>query len=278
MSRIPGTTNRQSSFLRAFLTSPSGPPPQDWPSPALLRKWLRRPSFCRAAHSLLTSLRFQADFQLSAAASAAIGALAHSAASPPQSDTPAPDLTALYRLLRLAHLRQRFTPTTPLSSSPGTPGESKGGGAASDEPDAAFTPPPLRRIGEPRPAPRLDYIPDLNPRQLELIAQKHGLKNLRTMPKEEFLHIALINGYFPPLENAPCFPDPSVPPASPAERFYYELIKSPSALLWYLKLYTEQTGDTRYKNILEQARLSIPHEQPWQSFPRFTAPPSPLPP
>ena len=272
MPRVPGTTDRQSSFLRAFLKSPSGPPPADWPSPALLRKWLRRPSFRRAADSLLSSLRFRADFHLSTAAAGAVQSLAHSAASPGPQQLDAPDLSPLYRLLRLAHLRQRFSPSGEAPSDPPHSAPS------TQHSDAPFTAPPLRRIGEPRPSPHPDFVPDLTPRQLQLVAQKHGLKAIDRIPAADFLQPAQKRGYHPPLEKAPCFPDPSVPPASPAERFYYELLKCPSALLWYLKRYTEETGDHRYKSLLAACPHIIPHRQPWQNFPQFTAKPPPMPP
>src|SRR5687768_778102 len=42
MPRINDTTNRQTAFLRAFLTEPSGPPAHEWPTPARIRVWLRR--------------------------------------------------------------------------------------------------------------------------------------------------------------------------------------------------------------------------------------------
>ena len=44
MPRIPGTTNRQSAFLRSFRLDPN-PPPPSWPSRAILDRWLRRPAF-----------------------------------------------------------------------------------------------------------------------------------------------------------------------------------------------------------------------------------------
>ena len=69
MPRIPGTTNRQSAFLRALRTHLDGPPPELWPSPAILRKWLRREPFRRALDSIRDTLTYQTDFALASAAS-----------------------------------------------------------------------------------------------------------------------------------------------------------------------------------------------------------------
>ena len=109
MPDIPNTTRAQTIFLRAFRTNPGGPPPSLWPTPAILRKWLRRPGFLRALNSILDTLRFQSDFHL---ANAATHASAQLLAPPNESpDNPPPDLASfkpLESILRLAHLRQRF--------------------------------------------------------------------------------------------------------------------------------------------------------------------------
>ncbi|MGA2500618.1 MAG: hypothetical protein ABSH20_23000 [Tepidisphaeraceae bacterium] len=115
MPRIPDTTNLQTTFLRAF-RKPGGPPPSLWPSPAILRKWLRHPGFIRALNSILETLRFQSDFHLATAATYASGQLptpsAESSdnASPPADspDKPPSSLKTLESILRLAHVRQRF--------------------------------------------------------------------------------------------------------------------------------------------------------------------------
>jgi hypothetical protein len=106
MPRITGTTDAQSTFLRAFRHNPAGPAPADWPHPAILRRWLRRPAFLTALNSLHQTLRFQVDFHLATAAARAAAAF-----------TAQPELTTqdLSRLLRLAHLRDRFASTTPPS-------------------------------------------------------------------------------------------------------------------------------------------------------------------
>jgi hypothetical protein len=112
MPRITGTTDAQSTFLRAFRHDPAGPAPADWPHPAVLRRWLRRPAFLTALNSLHQTLRFQIDFHLATAAARAAAAF-----------TAQPQLTTqdFNRLLRLAHLRERFASTTqPNFASPAT--------------------------------------------------------------------------------------------------------------------------------------------------------------
>src|SRR6266566_3743753 len=109
MPNVNGTTNKQTLFLRAFRTRPTGPAPADWPSPAILRKWLRKPAFVKALHSLQEALRFQTDFHL---ANAATNAARKFAAQ--DSELTTQDLN---RLLRHAHLRQRFAaiPSAPAN-------------------------------------------------------------------------------------------------------------------------------------------------------------------
>jgi hypothetical protein len=113
MPRIPATTNAQSTFLRAFRTSPTGPAPDQWPSPAVFRRWLRRPAFATALRSLRDALRTQADFHLASAAAQAVQGLATQPELAPQ------DFRRLAELLRLAHQRQRF-PTEAKLASPAT--------------------------------------------------------------------------------------------------------------------------------------------------------------
>src|SRR5688500_8233418 len=105
MSADPVTTRAQGTFLRAFRLNPSGPPPQDWPSPAILRRWLRSPGFKTALRSIQNALRFQTDFVIASAAARAARAM----------DDPAKAPTAkqLREILRLAHVRQRFNLANP---------------------------------------------------------------------------------------------------------------------------------------------------------------------
>ncbi len=100
MSNINGTTRHQTLFLRAFRNHPNGPPYEMWPSPAVLRKWLRKPAFIRSLRSVQEALRFQTDFHLSNAAKQAAKKLSAEDSALTTQD--------LNRLLRHAHLRQRF--------------------------------------------------------------------------------------------------------------------------------------------------------------------------
>ena len=102
MPDIPGTSRAQTIFLRAFAKNPSGPPPQAWPSPSILRRWLRRPRFRAALRSIEETLKFRSDFLLTATASTAFQSID---AGNPSHD----QLRDLYSFLRLSHLRQRFT-------------------------------------------------------------------------------------------------------------------------------------------------------------------------
>ena len=102
---MPRISDRQHSFLRAFVTNPSGPPADAWPSPAILRRWLRRPRFRAALNSVQLSIRFQTDFHIASAATSAARNLDNAETAP----TP----KQLENILRLAHLRQRFNATAP---------------------------------------------------------------------------------------------------------------------------------------------------------------------
>lgn len=51
MPDIPGTSRAQTLFLRAFRKSPTGPTPDQWPSPAILRRWRRKPTMNSASPS-----------------------------------------------------------------------------------------------------------------------------------------------------------------------------------------------------------------------------------
>jgi len=117
MPNMPGTTRAQSTFLRRFRDNPAGPPPDEWPYPATLRKWLRHEPFRRALDSIRDTLQFYADFQLARAASLAASRLATTGDS--SGDLATADLKRLAELLRLAHLRHRF-PTPVQLQSPAT--------------------------------------------------------------------------------------------------------------------------------------------------------------
>ena len=103
MPRIPGTTNAQTLFLRAFRRHPAGPPPESWPSPVILRRWLDRPAFRDALATLRDALRLRTEFHLAGAANQA----ARELQSPPTGGdglTPE-DYKRRLDLLRLTHLR-----------------------------------------------------------------------------------------------------------------------------------------------------------------------------
>jgi hypothetical protein len=110
MPNIKGTSRAQTNFLRAFRTDPHGPGAEKWPSPAILRRWLRRPGFVQAMRSIQDAMRYQADFQLlSAAASAAQGL--HASVATGEGETAR--MKAMSDLMKLAHVRQRFAPEEP---------------------------------------------------------------------------------------------------------------------------------------------------------------------
>jgi hypothetical protein len=102
----------QTNFLRAFKTEPFGPSALHWPSPAVLRRWLRRPGFLKAMKTIREAMRYQADFQLLSAASAASQVL-HTLIAAGDSEVPKTQIQALSDLLKLAHLRERFAPPEP---------------------------------------------------------------------------------------------------------------------------------------------------------------------
>ena len=112
MPNIKGMSRSQTIFLRAFRTDPSGPAVEKWPSPAILRRWLRRPGFVQAMRSIRDAMRYQADFQLLAAAASASHAM-HSSVSATDRALETAQLNAMSTLMKLAHLRQRFAPADP---------------------------------------------------------------------------------------------------------------------------------------------------------------------
>jgi hypothetical protein len=222
MPRIPGTNDRQTTFLRAFRNNPSGPPPESWPSPAILRRWLRRPAFRAALDSLRQTLQFQSDFHLAAAASAAVQSLA-------APDAPASSARRLENLLRLAHLRQRFTsqqaiPEPEPLPEPKSKSKSKPTTPAKDVP--AF------RL-------RFDGLPILSDKDLWKLASNAG--------------------YLPSLQKRP-----SLPPPVPQDTFYYHLLHHPGLLLYYLDQYDKSCPhlDHRFEPILIACKHLIPTERP----------------
>jgi hypothetical protein len=236
MPNVKGTTNKQTLFLRAFRTHPAGPAPADWPSPAILRKWLRKPAFVKALHSLQEALRFQTDFHLSNAATNAARKFAAQ-----DSELTTQDLN---RLLRHAHLRQRF------AAIPSVPANENGHGEDDDE-----------QIKVPPKPPEPRYI-------------VFGTNNRPIwIGDRALLHkLAFHEGYTAPLSDWPDFPKPV-----PQDTFYYQLLQSRQVLLWYMNLY-DQSGnnDHRYQPILVHCKHLIPSETPPKHMlPHFQTQPAP---
>ena len=117
MPRITGTTDTQTKFLRTFKTAPFGPGVEDWPSVAVLRRWLRRPGFVAAMRSLQNAMRCQADFQLLSAAAAGAHVL-HTSITAHDADDSHKQVKAMSDLLKLAHLRERFASSQSLPETP----------------------------------------------------------------------------------------------------------------------------------------------------------------
>jgi hypothetical protein len=103
----PDLSRRQLDFLRRLIAADGTLPPDAWPSPLILRRWLRNDSFRRALFELRDGFRFQADLHLSAASARAAANLDTQLRDP---DTTA-DLRDLIYTVRVAHLRERHDPT-----------------------------------------------------------------------------------------------------------------------------------------------------------------------
>jgi len=151
-------------------------------------------------------------------------------------------------LLRLSHLRQRFSPHGPPQSS-------------TDE----FDDDDPNDDSNDRPITRLDVLANI-----------HLLEPRMRLTDEELQDVAWRAGYPLPLHKFPHFPPPE-----PQDSFYYHLIMDPSALLWYLKLYGDTTGDYRHSHITCSCNHLIPKEYPdGNPLPRFrdkSQPETPLP-
>ena|SRR5438034_11542316 len=101
-------TRAQRKFLKEFCNGPHGPGIQHWPSPAILRRWLRKPGFRAALRSLQGVMRFQSDFQLASAAASASHYL-HNSVCCADHEQARVEMKAFADLLKLAHVRDRFT-------------------------------------------------------------------------------------------------------------------------------------------------------------------------
>ena len=253
MPDFTGTTRSQTLFLRAFRTNPAGPPPSDWPSPAILRKWLRKPAFLAALRTLQEALRFQTDFHLANAATQAARKLASDDAELTTQD--------LNRLLRHAHLRQRFAVTAP--ETPTQPNrknhdddEDHEDQEDHDDHDDAESCTHSSTLFEP--------IHCVVRRPVDGAPMWVGDRALlRELAYEE--------GYVPPLRDWPDFPKPV-----PQDTFYYRLLHNTSALLWYMQLYDSSGNDHRFSPILLHCKILVPNEAPPRDvLPHFKSDTSP---
>jgi hypothetical protein len=118
MPDIAGTTRAQSIFLRALRENPSLPPEQ-WPTPFLFRKWLRRPAFRRALSSLRDANRFRSAYHLSRSAADASTILHAYLRNADGYELSAEQVSFLSNLLRLSQSAERLDPSPkPKSSNP----------------------------------------------------------------------------------------------------------------------------------------------------------------
>jgi len=100
MSDQPKLTNAQYDFLRRLRENDL--PTFDWPSPAILRKWMRRDTFRRAIESLQEAILLRGDLHVAAIASrAAINLQNH------LQNTPVQHVGELAGALRASHQRLR---------------------------------------------------------------------------------------------------------------------------------------------------------------------------
>jgi len=225
MSNINGTTRHQTLFLRAFRTHESGPPHEMWPSPSILRKWLRKPAFIRSLRSVQEALRFQTDFHLSNAAKQAAKKLSAEDSALTTQD--------LNRLLRHAHLRQRF------------PADQRAESAANDvdheEEDDADQPKRKKH-----PLDDFYRCEDCNRRRRD---------PFWVHDEEAFKQAAFREGYISPLRDWPVSPDPE-----PQDTFYYRLVQDTRALLWYMHRYDKTGNDHRFEPILIACKHLLPNQ------------------
>jgi len=272
MSNITGTTRAQTLFLRAFRTSPTGPKPADWPSPAVLRKWLRKPAFRRALATIQETLRFQSDFQLASAATTAARKLL--------TDDAALTTHDLGRLLRLAHLRQRYADTHDTDTAAAAAAAAVAAAAAARTNDDANDPEPdadddpafagitaaVIAASKANPANRFMtpgcsacLIRQRNPDWIEDPAR--------------FKKLAFENGYTAPLREWPDFPPPV-----PQDTFYYQLVQDPAALLRYMQCYDRDGNDHRFQPILLNCQRLLHDDTKDPHLPRFPSQRQPTPP
>ena len=264
MPNVQGTSRAQTLFLRSFRASPTGPAPADWPSPAVLRKWLRKPAFRAALASIRQTLQFQSDFQLANAATAAARKLL-------ADDTP---LTThdLRQLLHLAHLRQRFTdapdPTRADDDDDARHDARMADNADDDDDDPedpAFAGVTAAAIAASKANPANKFM---TPGCTACIIRQRNPDWIED--PERFKKLAFQNGYTSPLRDWPDFPPPT-----PQDTFYYQLVQSPDALLRYMQCYDRTGNDHRFEPILMACKHLLHHLE--TDLPRFPSQRPPVP-
>ena len=224
MSDTPSITRTQSAFLRAFHLNPTGPTPDDWPSPAILRRWLRKPNFRRALLSLLQTLRFQADFTLAAAASTA----SQSLASP--SEESGRHTTRLAALLRLSHL-QRF-------------GKARNRHSSDDDDEE------LPDLEDPEDAEDPERARELAQQAIKILPPYDRLTT------DEFHDLAVKDyDYVPNVYTFDVFPPPP-PEGSP----YHQILANPGTLICFLKRFNETDPHKRYARLIKRCKGYLWHD------------------
>lgn len=259
MKNAQTPTRAQTNFLRRFRASPTGPKPADWPSPAILRRWLRKPAFRAALKSLEDTIRFQADFQLLTAASRSSRKLVFST-----------EPASHHRIVQLTHLRDRFARHEIPDASPGETENGDAQGPAPDTRASSNAASPLTKYSpasEPPPPYTLPkkLIPLFDPNH-RFIDSYELLETARTLAP-----VAAFHRFLPPLCAHPDFPEP---PANSADLYYYNLLHNPSVLLWYMALYSHlNPTDRRFAPILQRCKDIVPQDGPAGPFPQFKSTP-----
>jgi hypothetical protein len=219
-----------------------------------MRKWLRRPTFRQALNSVRATLHYQADFQVSNAASRAARKLCADDTTLSPND--------LGRLLRLSHLRQRFATDTDHDPH----ANSNGAHADAVDESSGLTRQQIAEATGPHPDDAEDYPDDYIPRPTPGCTAC-ALRRINPDWIEHpaaFRRHAFQNGYSSPLQKLPDFPEPE-----PQDTFYYQLLQDPHALLHYMNLYDQRADkDHRFQPILLSGKHLLPREDP-SDLPRF---------
>ncbi|HZZ44775.1 MAG TPA: hypothetical protein VFE58_17695 [Tepidisphaeraceae bacterium] len=112
MPDIRNTTRAQTRFLRMLRRSDGSYPVEHWPSPLLLRRWLKRDAFREALDDILEALHLQSDLHLARATVRAANDLPDTLFSAPETHR------AHLSTIRLSHYhRNSVRRTTPPRAS-----------------------------------------------------------------------------------------------------------------------------------------------------------------